>query len=507
MVYAFFQSGWLADHLDLSAAIVMALLLQLLLLKTLTDGKKLLKSNLLLSALLVLLSLSASYMPLLGWSDAALLVQECSTIGWGLVFLRLSSVLLFRLLLPAMRIKAPRILQDIVLVLGCIVWGLLRLRYAGLNLSGVVTTSAVITGILAFSMQDTLGNILGGLALQLDNSIRIGDWVRIDDVRGCVVEVHWRHTAVRMNNGSRVIIPNSILMRSKFEVFSSPDSPNWRRVVRFSSSAAVAPQLVVAAIESALRAAHIEHVATSPLPQCLVLDFAEGSTQYMVRYWLSLPQADESTDSIIRQHIYACLQRQGQGFEMGRPCMDINLANDTSERRAAQLQDKIEARIRTLAQVHLFSTLSREELLQVATAVKENIFARNDVMTKQGDVGHWMYLLVRGQADVNYEVSATERRHLATLSAGTVFGEMGLMTGEPRRATVTAKTHVECYRIDKPVFDALMQSRPDLAMEMAALLSERNQELLKIHEVNIKPEQVQHGKLLSSIKQFFKLSA
>ncbi|MFZ6773542.1 cyclic nucleotide-binding domain-containing protein [Undibacterium sp. SXout7W] len=506
MLNDLFQAGWFADHLDLVAVIATALLLQLLLIKTLSDGIKLLRSNLIVSGLLIVLSISSKILPTAGLLEASVLLEELATIGWGLLFIRLTSIVIFRLLLPAMRIKSPRILQDIVFVFGCIAWGLVRLRYAGLNLSGVVTTSAVITGILAFSMQDTLGNILGGLALQLDNSIRIGDWVRIDDVRGRVVEVHWRHTAVRMNNGARVIIPNSILMRSKFEVFSSPDSPNWRRVIRFTTGFSVPPQLVVRAVEKALREAKIDNVAADPLPQCLVLDYLEGSTHYMVRYWLTVPQADETTDSMIRQHIYACLQRQGIGFELGRPCMDINLTSNTKQVKAALLQEKINERIKNLSTVHLFSTLNEEELYQVASSLRENIFAKNDVMTKQGDVAHWLYLIIHGEADVNYEINAQEKRHLAVLKPGTVFGEMGLMTGEPRRATVTARTHTECYRIDKPIFDNIMLTRPDLAIEFAQLLSERNQELLKIHEDNIKPDQVQHGKLLDSIKQFFKLS-
>ena len=507
MFFDLFQTSWLMNHQNLAGMIIMALLLQLLLVKTLSDGKKLLRSNLLFSGLLIVVSLVAKNIPSAGFADTALILEEVATLGWGLLFIRLANLVLFRLLIPALRITPPKILQDIIFVLGCVAWGLVLLRYAGLNLSGVVTTSAVLTGIVAFSMQDTLGNILGGLALQIDNSIRIGDWVRIDDVRGRVVEVHWRHTAIRMNNGARVIIPNSILMRSKFEVFSSPDSPNWRRVVRFTTNYAIPPQHVVAAVEKALRDANLDNVATSPLPQCLVFDFVDGSIHFGVRYWLTVPQADESTDSLIRQHIYACLQRQGIGYELGRPCLDVHLSTQSKNESEDLLKEKVEARMRHLAQVHLFSTLNQDELRHVASSLRENIFAKNDVMTKQGDVAHWLYLIVVGEADVNYEVSATEKRYLATLKKGMVFGEMGLMTGAPRRATVTARTHTECYRIDKPIFDNIMLTRPDLATEFAELLSERNQELIKLHEDNTKSDPAQHSTLLTSIKQFFKLGS
>ena len=58
-----------------------------------------------------------------------------------------------------------------------------------MELSSLVTTSAVITAVLAFSMQETLGNVLGGMVLQLEHSIRVGDWVRIEQVSGRVVEI------------------------------------------------------------------------------------------------------------------------------------------------------------------------------------------------------------------------------------------------------------------------------------------------------------------------------
>ena len=67
-------------------------------------------------------------------------------------------------------------------------------------------------------MQDTLGNILGGLALQLDDSIEIGDWIRLDGTgsSGKRGRDTWRYTAIDTRNGERVVIPNGQLMKSHF---------------------------------------------------------------------------------------------------------------------------------------------------------------------------------------------------------------------------------------------------------------------------------------------------
>jgi small-conductance mechanosensitive channel/CRP-like cAMP-binding protein len=493
-------------HMDLVGTIIVAVVLQLLLIRALPDGRQLLRSNLMLVALCIVLSVGANLLPLIGLVHAADLMDEAAVVGWGLIFIRLCSLSIFRLLFPVVRIKAPRILQDIVFVLACIGWGLVRLRMGGLDLRGVVTTSAVITGIIAFSLQETLGNILGGLALQLDNSVRIGDWIHVDDVRGKVVEVHWRHTAVRTNNGEVIVIPNSLLMKSKVDVYSTPDKPQWRRWVRFSTGYAVPPQHVVGAIEKALRDARIEHVAIDPPPNCIVTDYRDAATHYAVRYWLTDPQSDDHVDSIVRLHIYACLQRQGHEFALARPCLDVSLTTHSERRNSTQLEEKIARRMKILSSVSLFSALNQEELMQIAASLREAIFTRNDVMTRQGAIANWLYLLTSGEADVWYEADGQERRHLATLKPGMVFGEMGMMTGEPRRATVIARTDAECYRIDKESFENILLARPALAAELALILTERNQELSSIHKENIKPDQMQQSKMLASIRQFFKLS-
>lgn len=102
-------------------------------------------------------------------------IHHAALVGLGLVLIRLSGLLLFRVLLPRLSVKTPRILEDIVVIGGYVLWVMLRMTSMGVNLSSLVATSAVITAVVAFAMQDTLGNVLGGLALQLDNSLEIGD--------------------------------------------------------------------------------------------------------------------------------------------------------------------------------------------------------------------------------------------------------------------------------------------------------------------------------------------
>lgn len=500
-----FQHLLAAWHPAYVTALLIATALLLVLMRARPEGGFL--RNTLAFALLCMLAVittgSASW---LGYAETATLMDAVTTLLIGLLVIRLAGLVLFRALLPALRLHPPRIMEDIFLVLAYVLWGLVRLRYAGLDLGSLVATSAVITAILAFSMQDTLGNILGGIALQLDDSIHIGDWIRVDDISGRVIEVHWRHTAVRTRNGEIVVLPNSLLMKSKFTIVSRDDTPQWRRWVHFAVNLEVPPQRVISAVEKAVGDAAIPLVSKSPLPSCVLMDFKEGIGHYALRYWLTDALADDPTDSAVRVHVYAALQREGWRF--APPAMDISVTTENAEREHQQREHELALRRKTLRRIELFAQLSDEEVTHLARSLTYAQFARGDVMTRQGAVAHWLYVLINGEAEVWYEGQGQPRRLLTTLPAGRVFGEMGLMTGEPRRATVTARTDAECYRIDKKNFEQIMQSRPEMAEEFAHILTERNKQLVAVQaEKQPVDHAQQHEKILANIRRFFRLDA
>jgi small-conductance mechanosensitive channel len=173
------------------------------------------------------------------------MVHELFVIGSGMALFRLVAIFVFRSILPRVGIVTVRIAEDIIVLVVYAAFILARLHIVGLDPSSLLTTSALITAVLAFSMQDTLGNVLSGVALQLDNSLRVGDWIKLDDLTGRVVQIHWRQTTIRTRNSEVVIVPNSQLMRGKFTVFGRADIRAWpwralgvvQRHLRFATDA------------------------------------------------------------------------------------------------------------------------------------------------------------------------------------------------------------------------------------------------------------------------------
>lgn len=444
-----------------------------------------------------------------GLASGAAAAHELFVIGSGMALIRLAGLCLFRALLPAVGLQPPRIVEDIVVILAYVGFALVRMHLAGVNLSGIVATSAVITAVVAFSMQETLGNILGGLALQLDSSIELGDWVKVDDVVGQVIDIRWRYTAIETRNGETIVVPNSLLMKSKFTVIWSPEQAiqPWRRWIWFNVDFSAPPAQVIAAVEQAVGSAEIPNVARAPQPNCVLMEFGPSYARYALRYWLNDPRLDDPTDSAVRSHVLAALQRAG--LRIAEPEYSVHMIKENEAHREAVHARELARRLKALRGVEIFASFSEEELKALADRLVHAPFARGDVVTRQGMVAHWLYILVAGEAEVWLEQEG-ERRLLTTLPAGSVFGEMGMLTGEPRRATVTAKTDAECYRLDKAGFEDIIRSRPAIAEEMAAILTERNMQLASAQEAlgaeaHARERQRQHASLLGKMRTFFRL--
>src|SRR5262245_25297311 len=132
-------------------------------------------------------------------------------------FVNVAGAFVFEIFLAALRLRPPRILRDLLLAFAYIVVGISILS-RDVDLTGIIATSAVLTAVIGLSFQDTLGNMMGGLALQMEHAIAVGDWIRIDNQEGVVTEVRWRHTAIETRNWDTVIIPNSALMKSQVTI-------------------------------------------------------------------------------------------------------------------------------------------------------------------------------------------------------------------------------------------------------------------------------------------------
>ncbi len=444
-----------------------------------------------------------------GSDDAARVVRVSARMMSVAAFVGLGGVLVFSVVLARIRLSAPRILQDVVMAVAAITAGMFVAAESGFNLSGVIATSAVVTAVIGFSLQDTLGNVMGGLALQLDNSVQVGEWIRVGDLSGRVAEIRWRYTSIHTRDGETVLLPNGVLMKSQVTVLARGLQPGrWRRTVTFLVDFSHQPTDVIEAVESALRAASIPRVAESPPPDCILVELGEAQCRYAVRYWLTDALADGPTDSVVRTRVYFALARARIPLTVRATAVELTQVE--ARRTDARSADELERCAQALRRIEVLRALDDGEIRQLARDMRYSPFAGGEVMTRQGAEGHWLYLITEGTAAVRVNVDGGLEREVARLGAGQFFGEISLMTGRPREATVVAVTDVECYRLGAEAFRRVLHAHPEKAEDFAEVLAERATALEAVKQgldAEARQRRAEHHKadLTTKIREFFGL--
>jgi CRP-like cAMP-binding protein len=251
----------------------------------------------------------------------------------------------------------------------------------------------------------------------------------------------------------------------------------------------------------------MRNVAEEPVAEVVCLDLGRDSwATYDARFWIVDLGPDEATASMVRGRVHAALRRAG--IPLARPSQTyFNIGEDADE-HLERREHREERALRVLDQVPLFASLNAEERKLLAEKLIFSPFDQGEVITRQGSIAHYLYLLERGVAEVRTTLDNGATKVVATLKAPAFFGEMGLMTGEPRLANVIAVTPTICYRLDKAAFEGVLQRRPALAAEVSAVLASRRVELLAIRGMYgdgdpQEEEKHERERILKRVRTFF----
>lgn len=443
------------------------------------------------------------------WQDYDSTIAEVVGLAFGLLsYLTLGMTVVFRALLPQVGLGLPRILIDILTFVGVLIVFIIVGQRAGFSVAGLITTSAVVTAVIGFSLQDTLGNVMGGLSVQLDKSIKVGDWITLGSGQptGRVAEIRWRYTAIETRTWDTVIIPNGTLVKSQVTIIGrrTGEPAQTRRQVEFFVDFRTSPSDVIAAVENALRRDLPPRVAATPAPHCLFFGVRESYAHYLVRYWLTDLTADDPPDSDVRVRVWFALRRADIALSI--PASTIFLTPNTPEREQAKAAQELARRVVALESVDLFRGMPEQLRRELAGRLVFSPFARGEAITREGDRDDGLYMLLEGTAVVQIG-SGREAREVAHLAPGQFFGEMSLMTGEARTASVVATTNVVCYRLDKQAFELVLRELPALAEQIAEVLATRRSALTiaRDEQEETKRKRVETAKqdLLGRIRGFF----
>jgi small-conductance mechanosensitive channel/CRP-like cAMP-binding protein len=311
----------------------------------------------------------------------------------------------------------------------------------------ILTASAVSAVVVGFALQDTLGNAFAGLAIQVEKPFRVGNWIKVGDFEGKVSQVTWRATKLLTRAGTYIVVPNNIISKESITNYSEPILP-VRIWVDVGATYNKPPNEVKAAMLEAIGQAPL--ALKTPAPDVLLMDFGGSAITYRGRFWIAEFEVDDIAYDQVRTAIFYAFARRG--IEIPYP---IQIEMSREETSSATLKPDDMAAL--LGQVQIFASLTEDDRKQLAAQCREAIYATGETVVRQGESGTTMFIVHSGQVRVTIEPGA---REVARTNPGGFFGEMSLLTGDPRTATVSATCDSVLLEIPADGFRQIALAQP-----------------------------------------------
>jgi small-conductance mechanosensitive channel/CRP-like cAMP-binding protein len=469
-----------------------------------------------------------------GWAQAHRLLSALWWLILGLFLFLALEVVIWRAL-QARDIAPPKLLVDLLraLVFVVAVFGALSALFDQ-TLTGLLATSGVVAIVLGFALQSTLADLFSGIALNLERPFRVGDWLKLDSGSiGQIVQTNWRATHLRTLDGNDVVIPNSRMAAAQLTNFNLP-AKSLRQTIAVPLPGDVPP----ARVQRVLVASALRHprVLAEPTPRALVTEFQDGKINFELEYWIESYQGEREIRSDISTEMWRALDVAGisliwlgdQAKTAPSPSRDKRIEEkrkqqildqragsraepqlaETAEPRAPAQEDEV---TRLLSRVDLFRHLDLDHRAAIAERMQRVEVGPGDILVEQGDKSDSLFILGEGLVEVSITAPTGEKQPINRLCAAQVFGEMALLTGEARSATVRALLPSIVYSISKADFAAILGDTPELAAALGQVLAQRRRATAEFLESINKARQPvealpQNDDLFERVKGFFGLN-
>ncbi len=375
-----------------------------------------------------------------------------------------------------------------------------------INLMPLLATSAVVSLVAGLALQETLSNFFAGVMLATERPFTPGEWIRVGQNVGQVIEMGWRAMKMELiEEHDYLIVPNSILAKELVVNYSRP-GPISGRELRVGVHYRHPPNQVIATLQEA--AEGVTGVTTNPAPRSRVLSYGDSSVEYRLRYWITESDFERLSriEGEIMANIWYAFKRHG--LEIPFPIRTVQLHQVTEETERAAEAQALNERLGLLREVDFLKPLRPEVLTGVANSLKVLPYEAGRTIVRQGDEGDSLFLISRGRVGVSVRDEQNEGQLVATLGRGQCFGEMSLLTGARRSATVSALEDSELLMLGKAEFKDILLADPKVMESLSQILSLRQKEVdaALARERSLTPQAREldpASQLLARIKSFF----
>ena len=357
------------------------------------------------------------------------------------------------------------------------------LQTQGFNVSSLAVLAGGLGVGIGLGFQNITKNFISGLNVLIERPIKIGDFIKLENDLGFVEEIGLRSTRIRTLKDSHVIIPNGILIEGKIHNLTYDNFQGRIEVDVFVSDDSD-PVLVTEAI---LMSAYMEPaVLREPPPKVLFLGFQDNAFKFQLWVWVNEIYNEPIYMSSLRFLIQHNLHQQGILIPWDHFNIYLHHPQDSKNLESPQntllhglknhrsISDKPLSARDLLIQVAYFENFTNVELRKLIEIGYRKRLKPLDFLFHEGDPGDTFYIILSGSVEVFVEKI---NKHLTTLKAGKFFGELALMLGIPRTASVRAIEDTILFAIHKKGFEKILHENPELAEVIVQELAKHQEEL------------------------------
>ena len=375
--------------------------------------------------------------------------------------------------------ETPALIQDIVTIT-LVLFGLsIGLWWqAGLDLTGVAAASGAVAFVLGIALQPVIQDLFGGLSINFEGSYTLGDWISVysedlgeEPLYGKVSGMTWRATFLTLENGTRLMIPNSMATSKPVINHSRPPMPKRLSVDLSVDNRLPADRVVDMLLGEALKATLQPGLARTPEPTVLLKDLDKDALFFEVRFY---HYPDQITPGSARSIVLRALHDVIQQNEVPFAVTQIEVASPPDMEYVLGEEEVFDA----LANVDIFKdALEKDQIRELAKRCAPQELPAGSVLMRQGDGASSMFVIMEGAAAITIPDPQGGAHEVAISATGDVAGEMSLLTGAPRSATVTALTRLRVVEITKEALEELLKKAPELLERFSTILAQRQHEL------------------------------
>jgi len=398
------------------------------------------------------------------WLSAAFLINRAvDTAIWELLVARGADI------------KVPKLLRQLsaLIIYGGAIVGITGFVFAQ-SVTALITTSSAVGLLVGFAVRSLILDAFSGIAINLEQPFRAGHFIQIrgrgpDPIEGLVQEVNWRTTRLLTLENDIIVIPNGILAES---VILNRSAPNlicqFEQIVKLDSS--VAPERALRVLGSALHMTVAEGGALAePAPKVRLSRVDETGVHYKIKYSINPTQISPGkARHLVLQHALDSLHHAG--LTPAVPKQDMFVARMPDRKLD---YENLSHRATLLGRVDLFAEFDAAALGLLASQAVVRVVPAGGVVIEQDDQGASMFVVAEGILGVRVRGADGVSREVGHLRPGAFFGEMSVLTGEKRSATVHAVGDAVLYEITKEQIASLLDSKSEIAAILSQTVAER----------------------------------